>query len=397
MTTAPARWRVILAYAAVYVIWGTTYLGIRFAIETVPPFLMGGTRFLAAGALLYGWTSLRGTAPPPRRSWGTALLSGAFLIAVAQGAVSWAEQYVNSGLAAVLAGTMPIWLLTFNWARPRGQRPNAVMITGVALGFAGVLILLAPWQTVDRDVDLIGAAAVLLGVMSWTGGSLYTRTIRISPSHFQTTAMQMLCGGALLTLVGTVTGDWTRVSPGDVSLLSALALAYLVVVGSIVALTAYTWLLGVSAPSRVSTYAYVNPVVAVFLGWLLAGETLTPRMALGVVVIVSAVVLVTMGRVTDRTHGSPTAEAAPAADPSAPPEPTGAPVPTGAPALPATPATPLSTAPVLTALVPTASAPAADAPISASGRSPAAIGGTRAPGDASRSDGAGWPRDGGRA
>lgn len=305
MTSTPARWRVILAYAAVYIIWGTTYLGIRFAIETVPPFLMGGTRFLAAGALLFTWTRLRGTPNPPVRSWGPALLSGAFLIAVAQGAVSWAEQYVNSGLAAVLAGTMPIWMLTFNWARPGGQKPNAMMATGVAMGFAGVLILLAPWQTVGRDIHLIGAATVLVGVMSWTAGSIYTRTLKISPSHFQTTAMQMLCGGALLTLTGTAVGDWARVSPGDISLLSALSLAYLVVIGSIVALTTYTWLLGVSQPSRVATYAYVNPVVAVFLGWLLANETLSPRMAVGVAVIVSAVVLVTMGRVTDRPIRTP--------------------------------------------------------------------------------------------
>lgn len=300
MTTTPARWRVILGYAAVYIIWGTTYLGIRFAIETVPPFLMGGVRFLAAGALLYLWTRLRGAPRPPAASWKPALVSGAFLIALAQGAVAWSEQYLNSGLAAVLAGTMPIWMLTFNWARPRGQRPNAVMATGVAIGFAGVMILLAPWQSADRDVSLLGAAAVLLGVMSWTGGSIYTRTLKITSSHMQTTSMQMLCGGALLTIAGTVSGDWAGFSPGDISLLSALALAYLVVAGSIVALTAYTWLLRVSQPSRVATYAYVNPVVAVFLGWLLADEVLSPRMAVGVAVIVGAVVLVTMGRVSDR-------------------------------------------------------------------------------------------------
>ncbi len=300
MTSTPARWRVILAYLAVYIIWGTTYLGIRFAIETMPPFLMAGTRFLAAGALLYLWTRLRGTPHPPLASWGPALLSGAFMIGVAQGAVSWAEQYVNSGLAAVLAGTMPIWMLTFNWARPGGQRPNAVMVTGVAAGFVGVMILLAPWQTADRDVHLLGAAVILLGVMSWTGGSIYTRTLKISPSHFQTTAMQMLCAGALLTLAGTLVGDWSGVSLGNLSLLSVLSWAYLVVVGSIVALTSYTWLLGVSQPSRVATYAYVNPVVAVLLGWLLANELLSARMAVGVAVIVGAVVLVTRGRVTDR-------------------------------------------------------------------------------------------------
>lgn len=196
---------------------------------------------------------------------------------------------------------MPIWMLTINWARPGGERPNRVMMTGVAAGFVGVIVLLAPWQTGDRDVYLFGAATVLLGSISWTGASLYTRTVRISSSHFQTTAMQMLYGGAVLTLVGSVAGEWGRVSLGDVSALSALAFFSLVVIGSVVALTAYTWLLGVAQPSRLSTYAYVNPVVAVVLGWLLAGETLTPRMALGVAVIVGAVVLVTMGRTSPRS------------------------------------------------------------------------------------------------
>jgi len=291
----------ILAFAAVYIIWGTTYLAIRFAIETLPPFLMGGLRFVIAGALLYLWTTLRGVPHPVLRQWKPALISGVFLITAAQGAVVWAEQYINSGLAAVLVATVPIWMLTFNWARPGGERPNQVMMTGVAAGFAGVMVLLAPWQTGDRDIYLFGAAVVLLGAMSWTGASLYTRSVRISTSHFQTTAMQMLCGGAVLTLVGSVTREWGRVSLEDVSALSALAFFYLVIMGSVVALTAYTWLLGVAQPSRLSTYAYVNPVVAVALGWLLAGETLTPRMALGVAVIVGAVVLVTMGKTSARS------------------------------------------------------------------------------------------------
>jgi len=313
--STPARWKVVLAFGAVYIIWGTTYLAIRFAIETIPPFLMGGVRFAVAGALLYVWTTLRGVPHPALRQWKPALISGVFLITAAQGAVVWAEQYINSGLAAVLAATMPIWMLIFNWARPGGERPNRVMMTGVLVGFAGVMVLLAPWQTGDRDIYLFGAIAVLLGVMSWTGASLYTRTVRISSSHFQTTAMQMLCGGGALTLVGSLTGEWGRVSLGDVSAVSALAFFYLVIIGSVVALTAYTWLLGVAQPSRLSTYAYVNPVVAVFLGWLLAGETLTPRMAFGVAVIVGAVVLVTMGKTSARSAPAGVASAVPVGSP----------------------------------------------------------------------------------
>ena len=312
MTSTPARWRVILAFAAVYIIWGTTYLAIRFAVETIPPFLMGGLRFLLAGGLLYTWTRIRGVERPHRSQWRPALLSSVLLIFLAQGSVVWAEQYLASGLAAVLVGMVPIWVMVLNWVRPNGQRPNWVLLAGVFTGFMGVATLLAPWQSGQRDVHLLGAAAVIFGSICWTAGSLYTRTLKLSISHFQATAMQMLCGGALLVVLGTVTGEWAELSPDVVSLRSVFSFFYLVVLGSIVALTAYTWLMSVWPPSQVSTYAYVNPLVAVILGWILADERLSLRMGIAVAVIVGSVVLVTMGKVTTRIQR---ASPQPAADP----------------------------------------------------------------------------------
>lgn len=314
MTSTPARWRVILAFAAVYIIWGTTYLAIRFAVETIPPFLMGGLRFLLAGVLLYAWARFRGAGPPQPSQWRPALISSLFLILVAQGSVVWAEQYLASGLAAVLVGMVPIWMMALNWVRPDGQRPNGVLLAGVFTGFLGVVTLLAPWQSGERDVHLLGAAVVILGSVGWTVGSLYTRTLRLSSSHFQATAMQMLCGGTLLVVLGTVTGEWGAVSLDAVSLRSVFSFFYLVVLGSVVALTAYTWLMSVWPPSQVSTYAYVNPVVAVALGWLLADERLNLRMGIAVAVIVGSVVLVTMGKVTARVRKPPPQ---PAVDPLA--------------------------------------------------------------------------------
>jgi drug/metabolite transporter (DMT)-like permease len=292
----PARWRVILAFAAIYIIWGTTYLAIRYAIETLPPFLMGAARFLFAGAVLYAYTALRGAPRPSMASWRPAAISAAFLFLVAQGGVAWAEQRIASGLAALLVATLPIWMLTLNWARPGGERPTPSMAAGVGLGFAGVVLLLAPWQTAGRDIDLLGAGVVLLGTVSWVVGSLYTRAATISASHLRATAMQMLCGGVLLLAAGTVHGEWTGLSLSQVSLVSASALAYLAVMGSLVALTAYTWLLNVAQPAKIATYAYVNPIVALLLGWLLAGELLNPRMVAAATVIVGAVAAVTVTR-----------------------------------------------------------------------------------------------------
>lgn len=299
------RWRLVLGFAALYVIWGTTYLGIRFAVDTLPPFLMGAARFLVAGSALYAWARIRGGERPRLIHWRSALIIGACLMLIGQGGVAWAEQRIPSGLAAVLVATMPIWITLLNWVRPRGDRPDGRMMTGLAGGFGGVVLLVAPWQTGVAAVDVWGVLAVLIGTMAWAAGSLYTRTASLPRSHLLATAMEMLAGGVLLLIAGTVHGEWSAALSGSVSLQSLLALAYLIIFGSLVALTTYTWLLSVCPPSRVSSYAYVNPVVAVFLGWLLADESFSLRMLLAAAVILGAVALVTTGRTHARTRRGP--------------------------------------------------------------------------------------------
>lgn len=293
-TATPARFAIVLAFAAIYLIWGTTFLGIRYAVETIPPFLMGATRFLLAGGLLFAWTRLRGVPPPRPALWKPAFVAGFFMMLVAQGGLSWAEQRVPSGVAAVIVAMMPIWFLLLEWLAVSRRPPRPVTVLGLVVGFAGVVILIAPWQTGARDIDLVGGLVVLVGSLGWAVGSLYSRTAEAPKSHLQATAMQMLAGGALLLLAATVLGDWGRFDPGAVSGRSVVALLYLSIVGSLVALTAYTWLLGVVAAARVSTYAYVNPVVAVLLGTLVAGEALTSRMMFAMALILGAVVVATL-------------------------------------------------------------------------------------------------------
>ena len=293
-TAKPSRLAVVLAFAAIYLIWGTTFLAIRYAVQTIPPFLMGATRFLFAGALLFGWTRLRGVPLPRRALWKPAFVAGLFMMLIAQGSVSWAEQKVPSGLAAVIVATMPIWFLLLDWVAVSHRPPRVLTALGLVVGLGGVVILIAPWQTGARDIDLLGAVVLVLGSLSWAIGSLYTRSAKSPTSHLQATAMQMLAGGLLLLVAATLLGDWGRLDPGAVSARSLVALLYLSIVGSLIALTAYTWLLGVVAPSRVSTYAYVNPVVAVLLGTLVAGEALTARMLVAIALIIGAVVVATV-------------------------------------------------------------------------------------------------------
>jgi drug/metabolite transporter (DMT)-like permease len=283
--------KVALAMGAVYVIWGSTYLAIRFAIETIPPFLMAATRYLVAGALLYTWARLRGAPRPKLLHWRSAFIVGAFLLLVGNGGVVWAEQKLDSGLAALLISTEPIWIVGLVWLRSGRQRPNPRVIAGMVLGFAGLVMLVRP--SGSSNVDLLGAAAVVLASLSWAWGSLYGQRAPLPESPLAATGMQMLGGGALLLLVSTLTGEPARFALSDLSLKSALAVGYLIVFGAIVAFTAYVWLLRVAPPVLVSTYAYVNPVVAVLLGWAFAGEPLTAGTLISAAVILAGVALIT--------------------------------------------------------------------------------------------------------
>jgi drug/metabolite transporter (DMT)-like permease len=288
---------VALAFASVYIIWGSTYLSIRIAVETMPPFLMAGTRFLIAGALLYVWAIARGESRPKRFHWRSAFIIGGLLLLGGNGGVSWALQTVPSGTAALLVATIPLWMVLIEWLRPGGTRPTGRVFLGLGLGFVGIAILIGPQQiTGGGQVPLVGALVIIIAALAWATGSIYSRSAKMPDSPLTSTAMEMLAGGALLFLVGSLSGEWGAVDVAQISLRSLIALVYLIFFGSLIAFTAYIWLLQVSTPARVSTYAFVNPVVAVFLGWVILDEALTANTLIAAAIIISAVALITATR-----------------------------------------------------------------------------------------------------
>jgi drug/metabolite transporter (DMT)-like permease len=288
---APAG-RVLIAFAAIYILWGSTYLAIRFAVETLPPFLMAGTRHLTAGLLLYGWNRLRGEPRPKARDWRLAAVVGGLLLLGGNGLVSWAEQRVPSGLAALIVASVPLWMTVLEAAQRR-RAPRLAVVAGLVLGMASLGWLVAPGRFGGNGhVDALGAGALLLASLSWATGSLYSRTVRFSASTFLAVAMEMIAGGLILWGAGLLAGEGARLNFSAVSGRSLAALAYLVVFGSLTGFSAYMWLLKVTTPARVSTYAYVNPIVAVLLGWTFAGEAVTLRTGLAALGIVGAVAII---------------------------------------------------------------------------------------------------------
>lgn len=298
---------VLLAFAAVYGIWGSTYLAIRFAIETIPPLLMAGVRFLTAGALLYAWCRRRGVPAPTRAQWRAAVVVGGLLLLGGNGAVVVAEQWIPSGLAALLVAAVPLWMVLLDWGWGSRLRPSGRVAVGLMAGFGGVGMLAgAPGVGAGGTMELVGGGLVLMGALSWAAGSLYSRSAP-QPAHPRMwVATQMLAGGALLLPAAVATGELARLDLGGVSAKSVLALAYLIVFGALVAYAAYIWLLSVSTPARVGTYAFVNPVVAMFLGWALADEPLSFRSLLAAAIIVGAVVVITTERRVPPGDSAPT-------------------------------------------------------------------------------------------
>jgi len=311
--TDPSRGRVIAAFAAVYVIWGSTYLGIRVAIETIPPFLMGGVRFLLAGAILYVWARSRGDASPTPRHWLAATIVGGLLLLGGNGAVMWAAQHVPTGIVSLLVAMVPLWIVLFEWLGPRKVRPTTGVAMGVVLGLVGLAVLAGPALWGGKEgVDPLSVVVLMLGSMSWAAGSLYSRRSTLPSSSILAMGMEMLGGGALLLIAGLLFGELPRLDIEAVSGRSLLAMAYLLVFGSLIGYTAYIWLLRVQPATRVSTYAYVNPTVAVFLGWLVLSEPVTQRTLLAGAIIVGSVALITTtGRSdTERTNVTNTSEPA---------------------------------------------------------------------------------------
>jgi drug/metabolite transporter (DMT)-like permease len=314
------RYQVLIAFALIYLIWGSTYLGIRFAIETLPPFLMAGLRFLIAGGLMYGWMRLRaGDARPTAIEWRGAALVGGFLLLGGNGGVVWAQQQVPSGLAALLVATVPLWMVLLEWLGG-GHRPRLRVMAGIAIGFAGLGILVNSTDLLGgRAVSAVGAAVLVMASFSWAIGSVLSRRVRLPASPLLGTGMEMIAGGVLLLLAGTLAGEWGTLDLAAASTRSVAAFLYLVVFGSLVGFTAYIWLLRHVEIAKVATYAYVNPVVAVLLGWALAGEPLTLRILVAAAVIILGVFFITSGRARPAMERPETAGAAGAAAADPPP------------------------------------------------------------------------------
>ena len=289
----PAIWKIVLAFAAVYVLWGSTYLAIRVGVATVPPLLMAGVRQLIAGVALYAWLRGRGTPKPGRANWKAATVVGGLMLLIGNGAVCWAERVVPSGLAALLIATTPLWMVLLDWLWHGAARPQGRLFTGLVLGFGGAGLLVAPGQFAGgSQIDPLGGVALVVATLGWSAGALYSKRANLPKSALLGAAMQMICGGVLLLVASALVGEWHGFEWTNVSARSVGAMVYLVLFGSLVGYSAYMWLLQVSTPARVSTTAYVNPVIAVLLGWLVAGEPITGRILLAAGIIVVAVVLI---------------------------------------------------------------------------------------------------------
>jgi drug/metabolite transporter (DMT)-like permease len=289
-----SRSRLYIAFAAVWIIWGSTYLGIRVAIESIPPFMMAMGRFLLAGAVLFALGLYRGGAAPTAPQWKTALVVGLLLLLGGNGGVVWAEQRVSSGLTALIVSCEPLVVVLFDWVRRGGLRPSAPVLLGLATGTAGMVLLISPAHIIGGGaVDPVGAGVLLFAVVSWALGSIYSRHADAAPSPLISTGANMLCGSLWFLVAALLAGEPGRFDPQAITTRSLVAFGYLVVFGALIGFTAYLWLLRNTTLARASTYAFVNPVVAVFLGWWLVDEPVTARTLVAAAVIVASVILIT--------------------------------------------------------------------------------------------------------
>jgi drug/metabolite transporter (DMT)-like permease len=315
--SSPRPLAIWAAMLSIYIVWGSTYLAIRFVVQTGMPFLMAGFRFLLAGMILFVFRRLRGDPSPTRNQWRSAVIIGVFMLTFGNGGVSWAEQRVASGVASLLVGSAPLWMFLLDalshrlWPKRNiagvagtggSHRPGWLSILGVLVGFCGIVLLVGPSELtgLKGEIDFVGASVLTLGSFTWALGSLYSRSASLPVSPLLGTGMEMLGGGAGLMILGTLSGEWSRLNFVAISAQSWLGFGYLVIFGSLVGFASYTWLLRVAPTTLVSTYAYVNPIVAILVGNLLAQEPLTPRIVIATLVILSSVALITA---TQRVKG----------------------------------------------------------------------------------------------
>jgi len=293
---APAPlWLVVAAFAAVYTLWGSTYLGIRFAVQSIPPFIMAGSRHLTAGILLFACARLRSAAAPTWLQWRDATISGILMLVIGNGGVTWAEKQVPSGTTALLVALVPLWMVLLDWLRPRGARPRALVIAGLIIGFIGVGLLARGHGEHHEAAYGWSVAALMVAAFSWAYGSVFNRTARKPASAFLGVAMQMIAGGVVLTGLAVMQGEFGTFQLNHVTALSFGSWLYLTIAGSLVGYTAYVWLLHASTPARVATYAYVNPLIAVLLGCTLGHEVFSQELIAAGALIIVAVVLIVRG------------------------------------------------------------------------------------------------------
>lgn len=293
-TSGPATAKIVIAFTAIYLIWGTTYLAMRIAVETIPPFTVGASRFLVAGGLTLLFLRMRGVQNPTLKQWKNSAFIGCLLVVGGNGLVMWAVQRIPSGIAALVVATMPLWMTLFDWLFYKGPRPTVRVVIGLGLGFVGIVFLMRPDQVLagHNELHLPSMIALFLAPIFWSIGSLHSRLVELPKNIFMTTALESLGGGFVLMLLCIGMNEPSRLDITGISTQSILATLYLAVFGSLLALTAYSWLLKNVSVARVSTYTFINPVIAVVLGWLILSEELIWQTTVAVLLIVFAVVLI---------------------------------------------------------------------------------------------------------
>lgn len=295
----PSKAMIIAAFAAIYIIWGSTYIAIAIAIKDIPPLLMAGGRFITAGFILYVYSRFRGESTPDRVTVSRISLSGVLMLFCGTGALAWVEQYIATGLAAIIVATVPLWFVLFDKRHWKFNFSNKWIMAGLGIGFLGVLILFVDKKSIDFSGDkmkLFSILILMIGTICWSIGSLYSKYKPMVASTGMKAAFQMMAAGLMSLIVGFITGEHHRLDIGGISSNSWLALLYLITMGSLVGYMAYVWLLSVRSPAIVGTYAYVNPVVAVFLGWLILNESIVPKQLIALAVILGGVILVSFAK-----------------------------------------------------------------------------------------------------
>lgn len=300
--------RLLFSFAVIYLVWGSTYLGIRVALESLPPFLMAAARFLVAGGLLYGFARIRGAVRPSPAAWRGAVILGGLMFLCGNGLVVWAEMRVDSGLAALIAAGTPLWVVVIDHLRPGGRQASRAKWGGVALGILGLAILFLPDVAGGPRLDTLGALAVMGASVSWGIGSVASRGLRLAPDPALASGMTMIGGGVLLAVVALATGEVAAFDPAVVTGRSLAAWAYLVLFGSILAFTCFTWLLHTVDPAKVATSGLVNPLVALVLGAWLADEVIGRQAILAAAVTLAGLALILLAPEGRRLPPTPTAE-----------------------------------------------------------------------------------------